>query len=258
MSDTPARPDAPVTAALIVIGDEILSGRTRDANLATLATWLDARGVQLREARVIPDVPDIIAEAVNTCRRAHDYVFTTGGIGPTHDDVTAESVARALGLPLDIHPEAWRLLEAQYAPGEFTPARQRMARVPKGGRLIANPISAAPGFAVGNVYVLAGVPMIMEAMLDSLAHEIVGGAPMRSITIRLDESESKVADLLARVQADAPRVSVGSYPFYVAGHVGVQVVFRATDSQALERAARALEEAAARTGLVCDRVDALP
>ena len=247
--------DTPTTAALILIGDEILSGRIRDENLPYLTHWLNERGVQLREARVVPDIPGTIADAVNVCRHQFDYVFTTGGIGPTHDDVTADSIAQALGVALDMHPDAYQMLQAHYPPGEFTPARQRMARVPRGGRLIDNPISVAPGFVIENIYVLAGVPMIMRAMLDSLAHDSNGGAPARSITLRLDVAESRVADILGQLQADRPGISIGSYPFYVEGHVGVQVVFRGTDADALEDAAATLETRADRLGYGHDRVD---
>ena len=195
----------PVTAALVIIGNEVLSGRTRDANTAYLATRLNELGVRLMEVRVVRDAHAAIADAVNALRASFDYVFTTGGIGPTHDDITAEAVARAFGLPLIEHPEAVARLERHYAPGEFTPARRRMTRTPEGATLIDNPVSAAPGFQIGNVFVMAGVPRIMQGMFEGLRHRIVGGAPLIARTIRTDLPEGRIGGRLGEVQDDFPR-----------------------------------------------------
>ncbi len=237
------------TAALLIIGDEILSGRTRDANLPQLAEWLNARGVRLREVRVVPDLTETIVDAVNALRRAHDYLFTTGGIGPTHDDITADAIARAFDVPLTLHPEAFDLLAAHYPDGEFTPARQRMARVPEGGALIENPVSVAPGFRIGNVFVLAGVPQIMRAMLDSLAHEDAGGAPMLSRSLGIPMPESAFAEDLAQLQAAHPDVQIGSYPYYREGRAGLHVVMRSTDLERLERLTGRVADAARSHGV---------
>lgn len=225
---------ADITAALLIIGDEILSGRTRDANLPQLAEWLNARGVRLREVRIVPDRTETIVDAVNVLRRAHDYLFTTGGIGPTHDDITADAIARAFDVPLEAHPDAYDLLAAHYADGDFTPARQRMARVPAGGALIDNPVSVAPGFRIGNVFVLAGVPQIMRAMLDSLAHEVAGGDPMLSRTLGIPMPESAFAADLEQLQTAHPEVQIGSYPYYRDGRASLHVVMRSTDIDHLE------------------------
>jgi len=235
---------ATITAALVIIGDEILSGRTEDANLPVIARWLNERGVALAEARIVPDRREAIVTALNETRRAHGYVFTTGGIGPTHDDITAEAVAAAFDVPLRLHDEAYRRLEAHYPPGEFTPARQRMARVPDGGSLIDNPVSVAPGFRLENVFVLAGVPEIVRVMLDSLDHEVTGGAPMRSRSIGVALPESAFADDLARIQSAHAGVQIGSYPFFRGGRAGLHVVLRGTDMAALDRAAADVAAAA--------------
>ncbi len=178
-------PDRPVTACLVVIGNEILSGRTRDANLAYLGARLNDIGVRLMEARVIPDLDEVIVAAVNEARRAFTYVFTTGGIGPTHDDITAASIAKAFGVALTEHPEARAILEAHYPTGEINQARLRMARTPEGATLIENPVSKAPGFQMGNVFVMAGIPEVMQAMFESVVHRLVGGKPLvsRSVTV---------------------------------------------------------------------------
>ncbi|MFQ5346489.1 MAG: competence/damage-inducible protein A [Rhodothalassiaceae bacterium] len=238
-----------VTAALVVIGDEILSGRTRDANLAYLATWLNARGIGLGEARIVPDRMAAIIEAVNALRARFDYVFTTGGIGPTHDDITAQAIADAFGVPLEEHPDAIALLSAHYPPGGLTPARRRMARVPKGGTLIDNPVSIAPGFQIGNVFVLAGVPEIMRVMLDSLAHRLVGGAPMQAATLEIPMPESAFAEPLAEIAAARPAVAIGSYPYYRKGRPGIHVVVRATDPAAITDAIDAVAAAARKMGV---------
>ncbi len=224
-----------VTAALVIIGNEILSGRVRDENLPFLAERLNEIGVQLRECRVVRDVEAEIVAAVNALRETHDYVFTTGGIGPTHDDITADSVAAAFDLPIDYHPEARARLEAHYARtgAELNEARLRMARVPEGGRLVDNPISTAPGFRVDNVFVLAGVPVVMRAMFESLRHELDGGAPVRSLAIAVQLSEGTMARGLGALQRRYPDIDIGSYPFYRDGKVGTSIVSRGTDEAAL-------------------------
>jgi molybdenum cofactor synthesis domain-containing protein len=236
-----------VTACLLVIGNEILSGRTQDANLNYLAKGLNEVGVRLREARVIPDVPETIVTTVNEVRAKFDYVFTTGGIGPTHDDITAECVARAFGLALVLDPEAKRRLEIRYRQMggqiELNEARLRMAHVPEGATLIDNPVSAAPGFQIGNVFVMAGVPAIAQAMFDSVKHRLVGGAKVlaRSVNCRL--AEGTIAKDLTEIQGHYPQIDIGSYPFWSrGGGFGVSLVLRGTDAQEL---ASATEEIAA-------------
>jgi molybdenum cofactor synthesis domain-containing protein len=234
--------DRPVTACLVIIGNEILSGRTRDANLAFLAEGLNAIGVRLREARVIPDVAETIVETLDEVRRKYDHVFTTGGIGPTHDDITAECVARAFGVPLVLHPAAKRLLEEHFRerPAELNEARLRMAYVPEGATLIDNPVSKAPGFQIGNVYVMAGVPRIMQAMFDGLKHRLKGGAPMLSRTIATSLLEGAIAQDLGVLQQRYEDVEIGSYPWYRQGRFGVNLVLRAVDSARLDAAVAAL------------------
>ena len=232
-------PPKTVTAAVLVIGNEILSGRTRDENLAFLAGALNEVGVQLREARVVPDVEEEIVAAVNALRARYDYVFTTGGIGPTHDDITADAIAAAFGVSIGHHPEAVKLLQGHYAKtgAELNEARLRMARIPKGGSLVDNPVSRAPGFRIGNVYVLAGVPVICRAMFESLKHELVGGAPVRSVAVAAHLAEGTMADGLADLQARFPQVDIGSYPFYRNGRFGSSIVCRAQDEAALAQCA---------------------
>jgi molybdenum cofactor synthesis domain-containing protein len=232
---------APVTAALVVIGDEILSGRTRDANLPYLADWLNARGVRLVEARVVADDTAAIVEAVTTLAARNAYVFTTGGIGPTHDDITAAAVAKAFGVPLHRHPDAVAAMQVHYGdPSMLNEARLKMCDVPEGATLIANPVSAAPGFRIANVHVLAGIPRIMQAMLESLAHEIAGGAPTLSRTLRVALGEGTIAELLGRIAADFPDLSLGSYPAFVGVGPSVAVVIRGPDPARLDAAAAAV------------------
>ena len=230
-----------VTACVIVIGNEILSGRTRDANLHYLAERLAALGIRLAEARVIPDRIEAIAQTVNETRARYDYVFTTGGIGPTHDDITADAVAQAFGVALEHHPEALAILETQYAEGEFNEARRRMTRVPAGGTLIHNPVSKAPGFQIENVFVMAGVPMIMKEMFEGIRDRLVGGAPMLTRTIASGLAEGQIAGKLGDLQARWPEIDMGSYPYYRAGRFGVAIVLRGTEEDALEAAAEAVE-----------------
>lgn len=243
-----AKPGSAVTACLLIIGNEILSGRTKDQNLAFIGERLNELGIRLMEARVVPDVEATIVEALNAVRRRFDYVFTTGGIGPTHDDITAECVAKAFGRPLIVHPQARAILEAHYPPGELTPARLRMARTPEGAELIENPVSRAPGFQVENVFVMAGIPSIMQAMFASLQHRLVGGRPLASRTLAVELGESFVADGLARLQERFPDVEIGSYPFNRAGAFGTRLVLRSTEEDRLAAAAAELDSLIASLG----------
>ncbi|MGH7090663.1 MAG: competence/damage-inducible protein A [Stellaceae bacterium] len=226
--------DVSVTAAVLIIGNEILSGRTQDANLAYIAKGLGEQGVVLREARVIPDVPDVIVAAVNELRANYDYLFTTGGIGPTHDDITAECVARAFGLPLAVHPEAHRQFLSYYKPGELNEARLRMAMTPEGAVLIVNPISRAPGFRIANVFVMAGIPSVMQAMFDGIKASLKGGPPVLSRTIECAVPEGLLAKGLGEVQARYADLDIGSYPFTRRGGFGVALVLRGRDARRLD------------------------
>ncbi|KAB7739061.1 competence/damage-inducible protein A [Parvibaculum sedimenti] len=245
MTDAAGRPGAEsaaprlVTACVVLIGDEILSGRTRDSNLSYIAQHLNQIGVQVREARVIPDVEETIVSVINEVRARHDYVFTTGGIGPTHDDITADSIAKAFGVPIDHHPEAMAILDAHYKEtgGEFTEARKRMARIPEGATLIANPLSKAPGFQIGNVFVMAGVPMVMQVMLDSLTPRLEGGATMCSRTVSGQIGEGTIAEKLGELQKRFPDVVIGSYPYYRGKSFGTSLVMRGVDPVRLDEAA---------------------
>ena len=229
--------DGPVTAAVLIIGNEILSGRTKDANLPYLGERLGELGIRLAEARVVADLKDEIVAAVNVLRQRYTYVFTTGGIGPTHDDITAECVAAAFGRPLIRNPEALALLQAHYAPGDLNEARLRMANTPEGATLIENPISHAPGFRIENVHVMAGVPAVMRAMFDSLAPGLTGGPPLRSRTLASDLPEGALAAGLGALQERYPEVDIGSYPSFRDGRPSVAVVLRATDDPRLAAAA---------------------
>ena len=228
---------AAVTAAVIIIGNEVLSGRTGDANLSFLAKALNEVGVRVREARIIPDDEAVIVSTVNACREAFDYVLTTGGIGPTHDDITSASIAKAFGVPLERNPQAMRALEQHYQPGEFNEARRKMADIPEGASLIANPVSTAPGFQIGNVFVLPGVPMIMRAMFDGIRPRLRGGEPMLSRSIAAYTTEGAIAAGLGRIQAAHGDVEIGSYPFVRAGRFGVSLVARGTSGESLDRVA---------------------
>jgi molybdenum cofactor synthesis domain-containing protein len=224
-----------VTACVLIIGNEILSGRTQDVNLNYLAKGLNEAGVRLREARVIPDVADVIVATVNEVRAKFDYVFTTGGIGPTHDDITNECVARAFGVPLVLHAEAKRILEARYRERgiELNEARLRMAHVPEGATLVLNPVSGAPGFRMGNVFVMAGVPQIMQAMFEGVKAELKGGRPVLSRAISCGLAEGQLAKGLGEIQARYPDIDIGSYPWYRRGAYGVSLVLRSPDEQQL-------------------------
>jgi molybdenum cofactor synthesis domain-containing protein len=222
------------TAGLLVIGDEILSGRVQDRNVSQIGSWLNLQGIRLNEVRVVPDVIERIAEAVNALRRANDYLFTTGGIGPTHDDVTVDAIAEALGVPAVVHPRARAILEAYYATrGGINDARLRMARVPEGAELIENRMSGAPGIRIGNIFILAGVPHIATLMLEALSGTIEGGKPLLSRTVGCWVPESEVAPLLADVEGAHDGCQIGSYPFFREGRVGANFVIRSTESAAL-------------------------
>ncbi len=241
-ADTREAPGRTVTAALVVIGNEILSGRTQDTNLKYLGGRLNELGIRLVEARVVRDEEDAIVGAVNALRAACDYVFTTGGIGPTHDDITARCIAKAFGRPLVRNPEAVRRLEAAYAEGELNEARLSMADMPEGAELIDNPVSGAPGFRIGNVFVMAGVPSIMRAMFEGVKHRLTGGAPVLSRTVSAHLAEGQLAGGLAGLQERFPGVEVGSYPFFRQGRFGVSIVLRGTEADALDRATEALRD----------------
>ena len=223
------------TAALLVIGDEILSGRTQDRNIAQIAAWLNLQGIRLAEVRVVPDRVEKIAAAVNALRAENDYLFTTGGIGPTHDDITVEAISAAIGVPVIIHPRARAILEAYYETrGGLTEARLRMARVPQGAELIENPMSGAPGIRLGNIFILAGVPHIATVMLEALSGTLEGGRPLLSRTLGCWVAESEVADLLGAVERAHPGCQIGSYPFFREGRVGANFVIRSTERDLLE------------------------
>jgi molybdenum cofactor synthesis domain-containing protein len=244
-----SKSEKPVTACLIIIGNEILSGRTADANLPYIATKLGEIGIRMAEARVVSDDESAIVEAVNACRARHTYVFTTGGIGPTHDDITAAAVAKAFGRRYERNPEAERRLLAYYPPERVNEARLSMADMPEGAVLIDNPISVAPGFRLENVHVLPGVPKIMQAMLDGLLPTLKGGAKVlaRAITVLAPEGDVAAAGLGA-IQARFPALEIGSYPFWRPEGPGTTIVFRGTDRTQIDAAAEALVELAARLG----------
>ena len=223
-----------VNAAILIIGNEILSGRTKDTNTSTLATWLNSIGVIVGEVRVIPDIEKTIVDTLNLLKTTYDYVFTSGGIGPTHDDITAASVSKAFGLKYEIHKEAYKILEAYYKPGEFNEGRQKMVWMPENANLILNPTSGAPGFYVENVFCLPGVPSILKSMLGGLTNSIVGGEPILSLTISLRTVESEIANSLTKVQSDNQDVEIGSYPFFHAGKLGVSIVIRSEDQSKID------------------------
>jgi molybdenum cofactor synthesis domain-containing protein len=218
-----------VNAAILIIGNEILSGRTQDTNTSTLAIWLNSIGVKVNEVRIIADIEKIIIDTLNILRKTNNYVFTTGGIGPTHDDITAESVSKTFNRKYEIHKEAFKILEAYYKPGEFNDGRQKMVWMPQNAELILNPTSGAPGFSVENVFCLPGVPSILKSMLGGLKNRIVGGEPILSHTISLRTVESEIADSLTEVQNKNQDVEIGSYPFFHAGKLGVSIVLRSED-----------------------------
>tara|TARA_B100001027_G_scaffold194599_1_gene150494 strand:- start:272 stop:1021 length:750 start_codon:yes stop_codon:yes gene_type:complete len=223
-----------VNAAILIIGNEILSGRTQDTNTSTLAKWLNSIGVKVNEVRIIPDKEEIIVETLNILRRSNNYVFTTGGIGPTHDDITAQSVAKAFGLKYELHKEGYKILDAYYKPGEFNEGRQKMIWMPENAELILNPTSGAPGFSIENVFCLPGVPSIMKSMLGGLKNKIIGGEPILSYTISLKTVESEIANSLTKVQEQNQDVEIGSYPFFHAGMLGVSIVLRSENQSKID------------------------
>ena len=221
-------------AAILIIGNEILSGRTQDTNTSTLSLWLNSIGVKVQEVRVIPDVEEIIVDSVNTLRKIYDYIFTTGGIGPTHDDITAQSIAKAFNLKYEIHKEGYKILEKYYKPGEFNEGRQKMIWMPKDAKLILNPTSGAPGFNVENVFCLPGVPSILKSMLGGLKNNIIGGDPILRHTISLRTAEREIAISLTKVQDNNKDVEIGSYPFFQAGKLGVSIVIRSENQSKID------------------------
>jgi molybdenum cofactor synthesis domain-containing protein len=231
-----------VSACVVIIGNEILSGRTQDANLAFLAQGLNDAGIRLREARVIPDVAATIVATINEVRASFDYVFTTGGIGPTHDDITSACIAEAFGVPLILHPEAKRILESHYPPGGLNEARLRMAQVPEGASLLLNPISRAPGFRIGNVFVLPGVPQIMQAIFNELKHRLKGGAKVLSRSVSCSLGEGTIAQELAALQERYVDLEIGSYPYFRRSDFGVTLVVRGTDRERIAGAVAELKE----------------
>lgn len=236
-------------AGLVVIGDEILSGRTQDKNVAELAKWLNVQGIRLAEVRIVPDSIERIAEAVNAVRETTDYLFTTGGIGPTHDDITVDAVAVALGVDVVVHPRARAMLEGYYASrGGLTEARLRMARVPDGGDLIENKMSGAPGIRHGNIFIMAGIPNIAAQMMDALTGQLEGGEPILSKTIGCWTAESEVAEILGAVEDAHSECQIGSYPFFRNGKVGANFVVRSTDAELLTICVAALTDALSENG----------
>jgi molybdenum cofactor synthesis domain-containing protein len=242
------------TAAVLIIGDEILSGRTPDSNSNTIARFLAALGIDLKEIRVVPDVEDEIVAGLNGLRSRFDFIFTTGGIGPTHDDITADAVAKAFGVGIGYHPEAYAALEARYPPGQFNDMRKRMARIPHGATLVKNSVSVAPGFHIGNVYVMAGVPMVMRAMLETIEKQLPRGTPVTSATVSADIPEGTLAQGLSDIQNANPQVAIGSYPFYSDKGPGAQLVTRGRDPEAVERATQAIEALVKQLGAVPVRI----
>lgn len=222
------------TAAAVIIGNEILSGRTQDTNTAFMAERLTAHGIHLREVRVIPDIEETIVHTVNELRAAHDYVFTTGGIGPTHDDITAESMAKAFGVKIDVNDEAFKILEEYYGIENLTTPRAKMAQIPYGATLIPNPVSAAPGFNIGNVYVFAGVPRIMQAMMDHVLSDLKGGDPVLSCSVSCSLPESEMAEAVGALQDKYGNIEIGSYPHFRSGVLGLSIVLRSTDKGVLK------------------------
>jgi molybdenum cofactor synthesis domain-containing protein len=223
-----------VNAAIIIIGNEILSGRTQDSNSSTIALWLNSLGVKVQEVRVIPDVEDVIVQTINEVRKKNNYVFTTGGIGPTHDDITAKSISKTFNVKYEVNKEAYKILESYYKPGEFNEGRQKMAWTPASAKLILNPTSGAPGFIVENIFCLPGVPSILKSMLGGLKNEISGGKPIISHTINLRTVESEIAKPLTSVQNSNKDVEIGSYPFFRAGKLGVSIVVRSENQTKID------------------------
>ena len=223
-----------INAAIIIIGNEVLSGRTKDLNTSTLSIWLNSLGIFVKEVRIIPDVEKTIIDTLNELRDKFNYVFTTGGIGPTHDDITAESVSKAFKLEYGFHKEAFSILEKYYDTGEFNEGRQKMAKMPTSANLILNPTSGAPGFYVENVFCLPGVPSILKSMIGGLNNLLVGGDPILSKTINLRTYESEIAESLTEIQNNNKEVEIGSYPFFRQGKLGVSIVLRSINKSKIE------------------------
>ena len=223
-----------IIAGIIIIGNEVLSGRTKDINTSAIATWLNSLGIEVKEVRVIPDDKKKIIDTVNELKKTFNYVFTTGGIGPTHDDITAESISEAFNAEYGFHKEAFSILESYYKPGEFTEGRQKMAKMPTASKLIYNPTSGAPGFYVENVFCLPGVPSILQSMIGGLNNKLIGGDPILSITISLRTVESEIAKSITEIQNKNKDVEIGSYPFFRAGKLGVSIVLRSSNKNRLD------------------------
>ena len=224
-----------IISGIIIIGNEILWGRTQDTNTSTISKWLNSLGIKVQEVRVIPDIEKTIVDTVNELRKKYDYIFTTGGIGPTHDDITTSSISKAFNLTYGPHKEAMSLLEKYYKPGEFNEGRQKMAWMPTNANLIYNPTSGAPGFNVENVFCLPGVPSILKSMLGGISHQLVGGEPILSQTINLRTVESEIAKSLSIVQDNNKDVDIGSYPFFRAGKLGVAIVLRSNIQSQIDK-----------------------
>ena len=224
-----------IFAGIIIIGNEILSGRTQDTNTSAISIWLNSLGIRVQEVRVIPDNEQIIINTVNKLRKKFNYLFTTGGIGPTHDDITAESISKAFNLKYGPHKEAMHILEKYYKPGDFTEGRKKMAHMPENANLILNPTSGAPGFNVENVFCLPGVPSILKSMLGGITNKLVGGNPILSKTINLRTVESEIAKSLSIIQENNRDVDIGSYPFFRAGKLGVSIVLRSTEQIKIDK-----------------------
>ena len=231
-----------VNAVIVVIGNEILSGRTQDVNIVYLSKWLNELGVKVEEVRVIPDVENSIVHTINEVRKNFTYVFTTGGIGPTHDDITSRSIAKAFNLSYGYHKEAYEILEKYYKPGEFNDGRKKMAKMPEKASRIYNPSSGAPGFIIDNVHCLPGVPEILKSMVDGLTNRIIGGKKILSKTISVNTVESEIAKALEDVQNKFLRVEIGSYPFFRLGKVGVSIVIRSTEWNQIEDRAKQIKK----------------
>ncbi len=223
-----------ITSGIIIIGNEVLSGRTKDINTSTIAKWLNSLGIEVKEVRVIPDIEETIIETVNSLRKKFNYIFTTGGIGPTHDDITAESVSKAFNVEYGFHKEAYSILEKYYKPGEFNEGRQKMAKMPVRAKLILNPTSGAPGFFIDNVFCLPGVPSILQSMIGGLNNILIGGDPILNITISLRTVESEIAKSITEIQKKNKEVEIGSYPFFRAGKLGVSLVLRSSNKKKLD------------------------
>ena len=223
-----------ITAGIIIIGNEVLSGRTKDINTSTLAKWLNSLGIDVKEVRVIPDIESKIIETVNSLRKQFNYIFTTGGIGPTHDDITAESISKAFNLEYGFHKEAYLILEKYYKPGEFSDGRKKMAKMPTTAKLILNPTSGAPGFYVQNVFCLPGVPSILQSMIGGLKNILIGGDPILNLTVSLRTVESEIAKSITEIQNNNTDVEIGSYPFFKAGKLGVSIVLRSSNKDKLD------------------------